>query len=385
MKPFTFTVPEQVHFGLGVIQDLPALLKKLNGDRVILVSDRGLEAIGLVAKVRTILQDAGLGYAEYLDVVPNPTAKNVNDCVKIYKESGANAILALGGGSAMDTAKAAGILRKYGGEIGQYEGGDTVPGPIDPLIAIATTAGTGSEVSTFSVIVDEVRNYKLTINDLKLAPTIALLDPELIMTAPPSIAAACGMDAFIHAMESYINNAENVFAEALAEKAMELIGGHIRRFVAVRTDEEAACAMMLGSTFAGITMMTRLGEVHAMSHPVSAYFGVAHGVANAILLPTVTEFNALGDKNGKYAKIYQYVTGSPAPAGFKPIHLAQVLRELNDELGIPACLAEVGVTEDKIPVMAADAMKSGNILVNPRTATQADIEALYHKAMYTAE
>lgn len=385
MKPFTFTVPEQVHFGLGAIQDLPALLKKLNGDRVILVSDRGLEAIGLVAKVRTILQDAGLGYAEYLDVVPNPTAKNVNDCVKIYKESGANAILALGGGSAMDTAKAAGILRKYGGEIGQYEGGDTVPGPIDPLIAIATTAGTGSEVSTFSVIVDEARNYKLTINDLKLAPTIALLDPELIMTAPPSIAAACGMDAFIHAMESYINNAENVFAEALAEKAMELIGGHIRRFVAVRTDEEAACAMMLGSTFAGITMMTRLGEVHAMSHPVSAYFGVAHGVANAILLPTVTEFNALGDKNGKYAKIYQYVTGAPAPAGFKPVHLAQVLRELNAELGIPACLAEVGVTEDKIPAMAADAMKSGNILVNPRTATQADIEALYHKAMYTAE
>lgn len=119
-----------------------------------------------------------------------------------------------------------------------------------------------------------------------------------------------------------------------------------------------------------------------MSHPVSAYFGVAHGVANAVLLPTVTEFNALGDKRGKYAKIYQYITGQPAPADFKPIQLADTIRELNAELGIPACLADVGVTEDKIPVMAADAMKSGNILVNPRTAKQADIEALYHKAMY---
>lgn len=381
MKSFTFTVPENVHFGLGGIKELPTLLKELKSDSVILVSDRGLEAIGLVAKVRSIIEGAGLGYAEYLDVVPNPTAKNVYDCVDVYKKSGATAIIALGGGSAMDTAKAAGIIHKYGGAIGQYEGGNTVPGPIDPFIAIATTAGTGSEVSTFSVIVDEARNYKLTINDPNLAPTIALLDPELIMTAPPSIAAACGMDAFIHAMESYTNNAENVFAEALAEKAMELIGGYIRRFVAVRTDEEAACAMMLGSTFAGITMMTRLGEVHAMSHPVSAYFGVAHGVANAILLPTVTEFNALGDKRGKYAKIYQYVTGQPAPAGFKPVQLGQVLRELNAELGIPACLADVGVTEDKIPAMAADAMKSGNILVNPRTARQADIEALYHKAM----
>lgn len=382
MKPFTFTVPENVHFGMGSIQELPELLKELKSDSCILVSDRGIEAIGLVKKIRDVVENAGIKYAEYLDVVPNPTAKNVMDCVKIYKESGATSIIALGGGSAMDTAKAAGIIHKYGGEVGQYEGGNTVPGPIDPFFAIPTTAGTGSEVSTFSVIVDEARNYKLTINDPKLAPTVALLDPELIMTAPPSIAAACGMDAFIHAMESYINNVENVFAEALAEKAMELIGAHIRRFVAVRTDEEAACAMMLGSTFAGITMMTRLGEVHAMSHPVSAYFGVAHGVANAVLLPTVTEFNALGDKKGKYAKIYQYITGQPAPATFKPIQLADVIRELNAELGIPACLADVGVTEDKIPVMAADAMKSGNILVNPRTAKQADIEALYHKAMY---
>ncbi len=382
MKKFTFSIPENVHFGLGSIRDLPQLLKDLKSDSVILVSDRGLEAIGLVGKVRGILQDAGLRYAEYLDVVPNPTAQNVSDCVAVYRESGATSILALGGGSAMDTAKAAGILRRYGGEIGQYEGSNTVPGPIDPLIAIATTAGTGSEVSTFSVIVDEARSYKLTINDPKLAPTVALLDPELIMTAPPSIAAACGMDAFIHAMESYINNVENPFAEMLAEKAMTLIGANIRRFVAVRTDEDAACAMMLGSTLAGITMMTRLGEVHAMSHPVSAYFGVAHGVANAILLPTVTAFNALGDREGKFAKIYGFIMGESAPIGFRPADLAQVLRDLNAELGIPACLADVGVTEDKIPAMAADAMKSGNILVNPRTARQLDIESLYRQAMY---
>lgn len=179
----------------------------------------------------------------------------------------------------MDVAKAVGVLAKYGGEIGDYEGAHKVPGPIVPIIAIPTTAGTGSEVTAFSVITDEARNYKLTVFSYELIPSYALLDPELVMTSPASVAAACGVDALIHAWEAYTSRDASPFSDAMAEKAMELIGANLRRFVANRQDEEAAAAMLSGSMFAGIAFAwARLGNIHAMSHPVSAYFHVAHGV-----------------------------------------------------------------------------------------------------------
>ncbi len=175
------------------------------------------------------------------------------------------------------------------------------------MIAIPTTAGTGSEVTASAVITDESRNYKLSVFSYENLPKYAILDPELIMTAPASIAASCGVDALIHAMEAYISTNASPFSDAMAEKAMELIGGNIRRFVANRKDEEAACAMMAGCNFAGIAFAwARLGNVHAMSHPVSAYFNVPHGVANSILLPTVMEYNALAD-HGRYQVIYNYI------------------------------------------------------------------------------
>jgi len=333
--------------------------------------------------VKDIIVNAGLKYNEYLDVVPNPTVDVVNQAAKLYKESGATSMLALGGGSPMDVAKVVGVVAKYGGSVTDYEGVGKVPGPIDTLIAIPTTAGTGSEVTVAAVITDEARNYKLSVLGPEISPNYAVLDPELIMTAPPSIAAACGIDAFIHALEAYINTAATPFTDAMGEKAMELIGGNIRRFVANRKDEEAACAMMLGSTFAGVAFaFARLGNIHAMSHPVSAFFHAAHGVANAVLMPTILEYNALADK-GRYAKVYKFVTGKDAGPDFVPMMLVDEIRKLNADLGIPACLADIGVTEDKIPTMAVDAMKSGNVLVNPRSTTQKDIEMLYKKAMYT--
>ena len=193
------------------------------------------------------------------------------------------------------------------------------------------------------------------------------------MTAPASIAASCGVDALIHAMEAYVSRNATPFSDAMAEKAMELIGGNLRRFVANRQDEEAACAMMLGSNFAGISFAwARLGNVHAMSHPVSAYFNVPHGVANSILLPNVVEYNALAD-HGRYEVIYNYIREGNGPIeNFTPDMLVEELRHLNEQLGIPATLSEVGVTADKIPAMAEDAMKSGNIPANPRQSTVKD-------------
>ncbi len=257
-----------------------------------------------------------------------------------------------------------------------------VPGKVVPMVAIPTTAGTGSEVTAFSVITDHSRDYKLTVFSYELIPEYAILDPELIMTAPASVAAACGIDAFIHAEESYISRDASPFTEAMSEKAMELIGRSIRAFVACRSDLQAAEDMMVGSLFAGIAFSwARLGNVHAMSHPVSAYFDVPHGVANAILLPTIAEYNALADK-GKYLKIYNYISKAPEyPETFESCMLAKKFRELNREIGIPSCLSEVGVKEDRIEAMAEDAMKSGNIMANPRESKIKDIIELYHKAM----
>ena len=186
----------------------------------------------------------------------------------------------------------------------------------------------------------------------------------------------------LQAIEAYISKDASPFSDAMAEKALELIGKHIRKYVADRSDVDAAQGMLTGSLFAGIAFSwARLGDVHAMSHPVSAYFNVPHGVANAILLPTVMAYNSLADQ-GKYLKIYNYIAKIPlTEEEFEPEMLVSLLTELNEQLGIPASLSEVGVTEDKFDAMAEDAMKSGNIAVNPRSTTKQDVIALYEKAL----
>ncbi len=382
MNDYRFKIPQNIEFGMGSLKKLPDILKESGSDHVFLISDHGLEGIGVVKKIQDIIEAGGIQCTTYLDVLPNPTIDIVNEAAARYKECGATSIVALGGGSPMDVAKAAGVLANYGGKITDYEGNHKVPGPIVPMIAIPTTAGTGSEVTASAVITDESRNYKMTVFSYEILPKYAVLDPELIMTAPASIAASCGVDALIHAMEAYVSVHATPFSDAMAEKAMELIGANLRRFVANRKDEEAACAMMAGCNFAGIAFAwARLGNVHAMSHPVSAYFHVPHGIANSILLPVVVEYNALAD-HGRYRVIYNYIhQGKKAGDEFKPEMLVEEIRKLNVELGIPASLSEVGVTEDLIPAMAKDASVHPNVQANPRQSTYNDIVELYKKAL----
>ena len=386
IKDFGFIIPQNCQFGMGALKKLPDFLKAAGSTKVMLISDRMLEEIGVVDKVRKILADGGLEYAEYLDVVGNPTTDIVKAAGDKYVAEKCNGLLAVGGGSPMDVAKAVGVVAKFGGDIGDYEGVGKVPGKIDTLICVPTTAGTGSEVTVAAVITDTKRNYKLSVLGPQISPDYAVLDPELIMTAPASVAAACGVDALIHAMESYINTDANPFSKAMAEAAMSLIGGNIRAFVGNRGNADAACAMMLGSCFAGIAFANnRLGDIHAMSHPVSAFFNVPHGVANAVLMPKIFEFNAIC-ADERYAKIYEYVTGKKAGEDFVPQMTCDALAQLNADLGIPAHFADVAQVkanggaarfEELIPQMAIDAMKSGNVTVNPRKTTVKDVEALY--------
>jgi alcohol dehydrogenase len=394
MNTFNFSVPQDITVGKGSLAKLPEIAKKLGGSHAFIISGPHLAKMGLVEKAADYLKMVDIKTDAFTEIEANPSVATVEKATEKFKESGADFIVAFGGGSPMDVAKAVGVVAKYGGSITEYEGAHKVPGSIIPLIAIPTTAGTGSEVTAFSVITDHSRDYKLTVFSYELLPAYAILDAELITTAPASVAAACGIDAFIHAEEAYISTAASPFSDAMAEKAMALIGKNIRRFVANRGDMEAAEAMMVGSLFAGIAFsFARLGNVHAMSHPVSAFFDVPHGVANAVLLPVVAEYNALAD-HGRYLTIYNDI--SPVPAytdDFEPMMLVDAIHSLCADIGIPENLtiainqaSKTGeVTreeiESKIEAMAVDAMKSGNIAVNPRSSRQCDIEMLYKKAL----
>lgn len=381
MNEFTFSVPQNIIVGKGSLAKLPEVAEKLGGKKAFIISGPHLNKMGIVQSCADAMKAKGIESSVFTETEGNPSVETVDKASAAYKESGADFIVALGGGSPMDVAKAVGVVARYGGSITEYEGADKVPGDIIPLIAVPTTAGTGSEVTAFSVITDHSRNYKLTVFSYKLIPSYAILDAELLTTAPVSVAAACGIDAMVHALEAYISTAASPFSDAMAEKALELIGANIRSYVANRGDIEAAENMLVGSLFAGIAFSwARLGDVHAMSHPVSAYFNVPHGVANAILLPTIVEYNMLADK-GKYLNIYNYIAKLPAaPEEFTADMLVDELLDLNESLGIPAGLEEVGVTKDKFDAMADDAMKSGNIAVNPRSTTKKDVLALYEKA-----
>lgn len=381
MNEFTFSVPQNIIVGRGSLAKLPEVAEKSGGKKAFIISGPHLNKMGIVQSCVDALKAKGIESSVFTETEGNPSVETVDKASAAYKESGADFIVALGGGSPMDVAKAVGVVARYGGSITEYEGADKVPGDIIPLIAVPTTAGTGSEVTAFSVITDHSRNYKLTVFSYKLIPSYAILDAELLTTAPASVAAACGIDAMVHALEAYISTAASPFSDAMAEKALELIGANIRCYAANRGDIEAAENMLVGSLFAGIAFSwARLGDVHAMSHPVSAYFNVPHGVANAILLPTIVEYNMLTDK-GKYLNIYNYIAELPAaPEEFTADMLVDELLNLNEALGIPAGLEEAGVTKDKFDAMADDAMKSGNIAVNPRSTTKKDVLVLYEKA-----
>lgn len=379
---FQFTIPQNIVFGEDVLKKLPEILNGNQLNNILVVSDRGIEKTGLIDKVRNILDNAQIKYKIYLDVKTNPTVEMVNEALNVYKKANAQGVIAIGGGSPMDVAKSVAVLAKYGGSIIDYEGANKIPGYIIPVVAIPTTAGTGSEVTAFAVIVDNKRHYKLTVFDYKLIPKYALIDSKILMTIPPSVAAACGIDAMVHAIEAYLSRNANPFSDAMAEKALELIGSNLRNYYACRENENSAFAMAVASNFAGIAFAwARLGNVHAMSHPVSAYFNVPHGVSNAILLPYVLEYNKVADRDDRYEKIFKYIAENKNYKRFRKQMLIKEIVKINTELGIPAHLSDVGVTGDKIVAMATDAMKSGNIQSNPRMSSLEDIIHIYNQAL----
>lgn len=394
MNPFSFSIPQNIYVGSKSFDKLARLGRELGKSKAFLLSGPNLFQSGLVERAVSLFTTAGMEADYFVDIEANPSVSTVERATEAFLQSGADFIVALGGGSPMDVAKAVAVVAKYGGSITEYEGAHKVPGKVIPMIAVPTTAGTGSEVTAFSVITDHARNYKFTIFSYELLPECAVLDPDLLETVPASVAAACGIDAFIHALEAYLSLDASPFSEAMSEKAMELIGSSVRAYVANRRDKKAASDMLVGSLFAGIAFsFARLGNVHAMSHPVSAFYDVPHGVANGVLLPVVLEYNALAD-TGKYRKIDSYIKrDNKGLLEFEPQMLVTDVRALLCEIGIPQTLMEaickvkgneeITVEEvlKNIDAMAADALKSGNIAVNPRSSGLNDIINLYKAAL----
>jgi alcohol dehydrogenase len=380
---FEFSIPGRITFGAGALSQLGDKLKAANVKRALILSDHGLEKFGMVKKVEDVLASCDIAYEKFLDVEPNPSAETVMAAAKVYRDNNLETIICLGGGSPMDTGKAVAVMAVNPGTIEDYEGPDKFKGPLPAIVAIPTTAGTGSETTAFAVITDHKRNFKFSIISNELAPKIVILDPELITTVPPFIAASTGMDALTHALESYLSVTKSPFSDALNEKAMALIGKYIRRFVANSADIEAASGMMMASTFAGIAFSwARLGLAHAMAHPLGGYYNVAHGVANAIALPHVIEYNIIADTEGRYEKIYELIRNSTGYTDyFEPGMLVEEVKQLAQDIGIPAKLSDVGVDERFIPNMALDAYNSGSRIANPRVSTVKDIEDLYRKAL----
>lgn len=383
MQPFSFGVPVDLTFGVGTISTLGDKVRGL-GRRVQVITDRGLVAAGVVEQVTEVLKRAGLEVLLFTDVEENPKDTTCIKATDQFLNEGCDVVIGLGGGSPMDVAKLVAIMAANPGKHPrEFEGKDKFTNDPKPLVHVPTTAGTASEVTYFAVVTDTERIFKFTVVSTKLPPKIAVLDPTLTVGKPPGLTAATGMDALTHAIESFTNRVENPIADAMAVKAISLISGALRKAVVQGQDLQARSDMLLGSLLAGMAFtQTRLGLVHAMSHPISAYFGVPHGVANALLLPAVLEFNLFGalEKTAEVGRLLgENRSGlSTVAAGRAGV---EAVRQLSDDVGIPRWLKDVGVRPDKIDVMADDTLKSGNIPVNPRLVKKQDVVALYTQLM----
>ncbi|MBI3522647.1 MAG: iron-containing alcohol dehydrogenase [Chloroflexi bacterium] len=371
-----FRIPTRISFGRGVSLTLAEPLRQLGAKKVLLVTDPGVRKAGLVAPLEERLRDARIAYEIYDEVVPDPGMGEVQRCYERAREVGADAFVAVGGGSSIDTAKMAAVLLTNGGTVLDYVGLDKVPKPAAPVVAIPTTAGTGAEITINSVIADPEQHKKLVIISPNATALFALEDPELTVGLPPFLTAITGMDTLVHAIESFCSKSSYPMTEALALQAIRDAASALPAAVKDGKDIDARERMMRAVVTASLAFSnTRLGNVHAMALPLGGWCHVAHGTAVAVLLPHVMEFNRTAARD-RYAAV-----GEALGVGRDDAKAVRRIFDLNDEIGIPPRLGPLGVDEGVVPSMAKDAMLSGNVLVNPRTTEQRDIEALYRTAL----
>jgi alcohol dehydrogenase len=382
-----FECPTRVFYGWGAGEQAGEWLRELGVTRALIVSDPGVAGAGIVDAIAATIDAAGIATARYTAVQPNPTVANVEAALAVWSEQGCDGIVGVGGGSAMDAAKGAGIVATNGGNVADYTGREQVPQALPPLLCIPTTCGTGSEVTFNAVITDEARHVKLPYVSRKLAPKVALVDPNFVVSAPPHIIASTAADAMAHAIECYINTASDPLIDALTIAAIRMIGQHLEPAVNGKNRDSIA-QLSLASTMAGIAFnMNANAVVHAASTPVTAKHDVPHGVANAIFLPAGLRFciPAVPERIAEIGEALGVETRGMEAADAANAAEAAVERvsAVFASVGLPATLTEFGVDVSTMDLegLAADAMKSRSIPINPRPVTPADLIAIYREVM----
>ncbi len=385
---FQFSCPTKIVFNPGISKDISAELGALGLTKAMVVTDKMLVSLGVVAPVIQGLKNAGVEVTSVFQEVPaNSELGAVKACAEAAQTQGVEGLIAIGGGSVIDTAKTAAILLTHGGDlVNDYSGAETIPGALKPVIAIPTTAGTGSEVSHAAVILDESSHTKLSFVDRHLAPVLAVLDPELTVGLPPKLTAATAMDALTHAIESYTSIQANPISEAMASKAIPLIRQNILKAVLHGEDIEARGALLIAATMAGIAFdHAMVGVVHGMAHATGGLVGIHHGTANSIYLPWGMEYN-LSVCADRYAEIAR-IMGLPLEglsveaAARKAIEAIVRLREeLRQACGLPNRLRDAGVSEDLLEKIAEGAVDDGTSFYNPREVTKDGVLEQIRKA-----
>ncbi|MGC8492268.1 MAG: iron-containing alcohol dehydrogenase [Syntrophobacteraceae bacterium] len=381
---FGFFIPTVTLMGIGSHKELGNQIKALGGKKPFICTDKGITKAGLTEKIVSLIrEDAGVESVVFDETVPNPTDVNVHDALKVYKDNGCDMIISLGGGSSHDCAKGVGIVATNGGSIREYEGVDKSSKSMPPFIAVNTTAGTASEMTRFCIITDTSRKVKMAIVDWRVTPNVAINDPLLMAGMPPALTAATGMDALTHSVEAYVSTIATPVTDACAIKSIELISKYLRAAVANGGDMQARDQMAYAEYLAGMAFNNAsLGHVHAMAHQLGGFYDLPHGVCNAILLPHVQRFNLIA-KMSRFKDIAvamgENVGGlSDRAAAEKAL---EAIKTLSKDVGIPSGLAELGVKEKDLQIMAENAQKDACGFTNPRCPTHADVVEIYRWAL----
>jgi len=382
MPSFTFSIPTQIQFGPGISRQAGAVIKSLTASRddaartgVLLIIDPGIKDAPWVKDILASIQESGLEYLTFEEVKPNPRDEDVYRAASLLKEKHFGAVVAIGGGSTIDSAKTAALLAAHGGRVGDYAGWAKVPGPVLPLVAIPTTAGSGSEATCWAVIMDSLSHNKLAIGDRNLAPAVALVDPALTLSLPAGLTAATGMDVLTHAIEAYLSALSSPVNDLLALEAIRLVSANLRQVVTRGDDLEAREAMMLASTLGGIVINNAdVAGVHCLSESMGSLYDAPHGLLNAILLPYFMVFWQKGCGE-RFAHIAEAFGVAPNPDEA----VAQVIA-LNRWLKFPS-LADIGVKRQDLQQLAETAAANVSNSSNPVPMMASDYLGILEQAM----
>jgi alcohol dehydrogenase class IV len=383
LKSYQIMVPQIIRFGPGVLNTLSNEVKKLGAKEVLIVTGPRVYQSGLIQPIKEQLSKAMVSVDIFSEAEPEPSLPGLNSAAKELKKSNYDVIVGVGGGSSIDTAKGLSVLLAHGGEGQNYIGTDKIPGPGIAVIAIPTTAGTGSEVTNIAIFSDLEKELKLGMVSVYLFARVALVDPILTYGCPRGVTAASGIDALVHTIECYTSLKANNFTDALAVKAMQLISSSLRTAVSDGSNEDARNSMAEGALLAGIAFgNSGVAAVHALAYPLGARFHVSHGVANGLLLPYVMECNLSADLN-RYAYIAEIL--GEQTKGLTPFKAATLgvnaVKTLVKDIGIPHRLRDLDVPREALEGMAVATMDVTRLLANnPKALTLDDVRGIWQNA-----